>query len=76
MGTSALRSANSLEVQLAGRSFKTRRSFYNVYDQQEERQAFIIRFNATAGLPADLLAQQGVYQTTNDVKTYLIKTRS
>jgi hypothetical protein len=47
--------------------------FYNVYDQQEERQAFIIRFNATAGLPADLLAQQGVYQTTNDVKTYLIK---
>ena len=47
--------------------------FYNVYDQQEERQAFIIRFNATAGLPPDLLAQQGVFQTTNDVKTYLIK---
>jgi hypothetical protein len=47
--------------------------FYNVYDQQEERQAFIIRFNATAGLPPDLLAQQGVFQTTNDVKTYLVK---
>lgn len=47
--------------------------FYNVYDQQEERQALIIRFNAPAGLPADLLAGQGGFQTTNDVKTYLVK---
>lgn len=47
--------------------------FFTVYDQQEERQAYIIRFNTTAGLPADLLARQGVFQTTNDVKTYLVK---
>jgi Carboxypeptidase regulatory-like domain len=58
---------------IGGPIVKNKTFFYNVYDQQQERQAYIIRFNSTAGLPADLLAQQGVFETTNDVHTYLVK---
>ncbi len=58
---------------IGGPIIQNKTFFYNVYDQQEERQAYIIRFNTTAGLPADVLTRQGVYQTTNDVKTYLVK---
>ena len=43
------------------------------YDQQAQHEALIVRFNNPAGLPADLLAQQGVFKSTNDVNTYLVK---
>lgn len=52
---------------------KNKTFFYNVYDQQAERQAYIVRFNNTAGLPAELVSQQGTYETTNAVNTYLVK---
>ena len=52
---------------------KNRTFFYNVYDQQAERQALIVRFNNTIGLPQDIVGQQGTYETTNGVNTYLVK---
>jgi hypothetical protein len=52
---------------------KNKTFFYNVYDQQAERQALIVRFNNTTGLPQDIVAQQGTYETTNAVNTYLVK---
>jgi hypothetical protein len=47
--------------------------FYTVYDQQAEHQPYIIRFNATTGLPQELLSQQGTYTSSNTVNTYLAK---
>jgi hypothetical protein len=47
--------------------------FFMAYDQQAQHEALIVRFNNPAGLPADLLAQQGVFKSTNDVNTYLVK---
>jgi outer membrane receptor for ferrienterochelin and colicin len=47
--------------------------FFTAYDQQAEKQALIVRFNSTAGLPADLAARQGVFESTNTVNTYLVK---
>jgi Carboxypeptidase regulatory-like domain/TonB dependent receptor-like, beta-barrel len=52
---------------------KNKTFFYNVYDQQAERQALIVRFNNTVGLPQDIFAQQATYETTNGVNTYLVK---
>ncbi len=59
---------------MGGPIVKNKTFFYNVYDQQEERQALHHPLQHNSGLPPDLLAQQGVFQTTNDVKTYLVKT--
>ena len=47
--------------------------FFTAYDQQAQHQALTVRFSATAGLPADLIAKQGVLKSTNDVNTYLVK---
>jgi hypothetical protein len=47
--------------------------FFMAYDQQAQHEALVVRFNNPAGLPADLLAQQGVFESTNDVNTYLVK---
>jgi hypothetical protein len=58
---------------LGGPIVRDRTFFYNVWDQQKETRPLTVRFNQTAGLPADLLAQQGVFQSTNDVWTYLVK---
>ena len=57
---------------LGGPIVKNQTFFYTVYDQQDESQALIVRFNTTT-LPPDILAQQGRFQTTNDVFTYLVK---
>ena len=57
---------------LGGPIVKNKTFFYTVYDQQDESQALIVRFNTTT-LPPDILAQQGRFQTTNDVFTYLVK---
>ncbi len=58
---------------LGGPIRKDKTFFYTVYDQQKEHQALVIRFNSTTGLPANLLAQQGVFTSTNSVITYLAK---
>jgi hypothetical protein len=58
---------------LGGPIVKDRTFFYNVWDQQREKQPLNIRFNSTAGLPAEYLAQQGVFNSTNNVWTYLVK---
>jgi hypothetical protein len=47
--------------------------FFGVYDGQREHQPLTIRFNTTAGLPQSYLAQQGVFESTNDVNTFLGK---
>jgi carboxypeptidase family protein len=47
--------------------------FFAVYDGQREHAPLIIRFNSTAGLPPDYLAQQGVYESTNNINTFLAK---
>ncbi|MBI3941210.1 MAG: TonB-dependent receptor [Acidobacteria bacterium] len=47
--------------------------FFTAYDQQAQRQALVSRFDATAGLPANLVGQQGILKSTNDVNTYLAK---
>ncbi len=47
--------------------------FYTVYDQQAEHQPLVIRFNQTAGLPAEYLAGQGTFQSQNTVNTFLTK---
>ena len=47
--------------------------FFTAYDQQAQHQPLTIRFSATAGLPADLIAKQGILKSTNDVNTYLVK---
>jgi len=47
--------------------------FFMAYDQQAQHDALIVRFNNPAGLPDNLLAQQGVFKSTNDVTTYLVK---
>lgn len=52
---------------------KDKTFFFVVYDQQKQRQPYIIRFNSTAGLPANLIAQQGTFQSTNGVNTTLVK---
>ncbi len=47
--------------------------FFAVYDGQREHAPLTIRFNQTAGLPQEFLSQQGVYQSTNDINTFLAK---
>ncbi len=47
--------------------------FFTTYDGQQQNQPLVIRFNSTAGLPANLLAGQGVFKSTNDVDTFLAK---
>ncbi len=47
--------------------------FFAVYDGQREHAPLTIRFNSTAGLPQNLLAQQGVFKSTNDINTFLAK---
>ncbi|MBI1895433.1 MAG: TonB-dependent receptor [Acidobacteria bacterium] len=58
---------------IGGPLVKDKTFFFTVWDQQEQEQAQVIRFNNIAGLPADLLARQGVSSSTSDVKTYLAK---
>ena len=58
---------------VGGPIVKNKTFFYTVYDQQEERQPLIVRFGTTVGLPAGLVGQQGTFETTNDVNTYLVK---
>lgn len=58
---------------LGGPVVRDKTFFYTVYDQQAQHQPLVIRFNNTAGLPADLLARQGTFKSTNDVNTYLAK---
>ncbi|MEW5976979.1 MAG: carboxypeptidase regulatory-like domain-containing protein [Acidobacteriota bacterium] len=58
---------------VGGPIIKNRTFFYNVYDQQDQSQPLIVRFNTTAGLPQNLISQQGDFTTTNDVHTYLVK---
>lgn len=58
---------------LGGPIRKDKTFFFMVYDQQAQTQPLTIRFSSTAGLPANLIAQQGVFQSTNDVNTYLVK---
>jgi hypothetical protein len=47
--------------------------FFTSYDQQAEHQPLTIRFNSTAGLPDNILAQQGRFSSSNAVNTYLAK---
>jgi hypothetical protein len=47
--------------------------FFTAYDGQQQHDALVIRFNNPAGLPPDLLARQGIFQSTNDVNTFLTK---
>lgn len=58
---------------LGGPIKKERTFFFTAYDQQAEHQALTVRFNNTVGLPANLLAQQGLFNSTNGVNTYLVK---
>lgn len=58
---------------LGGPIRKDKTFFYMVYDQQAQHQPLVIRFSSTAGLPANLVSQQGVYKSTNTVNTYLVK---
>src|SRR4030095_2841856 len=58
---------------IGGPMRKNKTFVYNVYAQQAERQALIVRFNNTVGLPQDIFAQQATYETTNGVNTYLVK---
>ncbi len=58
---------------LGGPIVKNRTFFYNVYDQQTERQPLIIRFNNPTGLPPEILNQQGIQTSTNGINTYLAK---
>ena len=43
-----------------------------VYDGQRERQPLFVRFNLTGG-PREIANEQGRFETTNDVSTYLAK---
>ncbi|HTD43865.1 MAG TPA: carboxypeptidase regulatory-like domain-containing protein [Bryobacteraceae bacterium] len=47
--------------------------FFAVYDGSREKIPGIIRFNSTSGLPPSFLSQQGLFQSTNDVNTFLGK---
>ena len=47
--------------------------FFAVYDGQREHAPLTIRFNPTAGLAAELSGTAGVYQSTNDINTFLAK---
>ena len=58
---------------LGGPIKKDKLFFFAVYDGQREHAPLTIRFNQTTGLPPDLLSQQGVYQSTNDINTFLAK---
>lgn len=58
---------------LGGPIRKNKTFFFMAYDQQAQHQALTIRFNDTAGLPASFIPQQGVFKSTNDVNTYLVK---
>lgn len=58
---------------LGGPIKKDKSFFFVAYDQQAEHQALVIRFNNIVGLPANLVAQQGVFNSTNTVNTFLVK---
>ena len=58
---------------LGGPLVKDKLFFFAVYDGQREHAPYTIRFNTTAGLPQSYLDQQGVYQSTNNINTFLAK---
>ena len=58
---------------LGGPVVKDKLFFFAVYDGQREHAPYTIRFNTTAGLPQSYLDQQGVYQSTNNINTFLAK---
>ena len=58
---------------LGGPIVKDKLFFFGVYDGQREHAPLTIRFNTTAGLPQSYLDQQGVFQSTNNINTFLIK---
>ncbi|HJY88331.1 MAG TPA: carboxypeptidase regulatory-like domain-containing protein, partial [Candidatus Acidoferrales bacterium] len=64
---------------LGGPIRKDKTFFYGVYDQQKERQPLTIAFNnptpppPALSIPPNLLAQQGVFTSTNSVWTYMAK---
>ena len=47
--------------------------FFAVYDGQREHAPLTIRFNTVTGVPQSFLNQQGVYQSTNNINTFLVK---
>ena len=56
-----------------GPIIKDKLFFFGVYDGQREHQPLTIRFNTLTGLPQSYLSQQGVYESTNNINTYLAK---
>ena len=58
---------------ISGPLKKDRLFFFFVFDGQREHQPLTIRFNTTAGLSQSLLSQQGVFESTNNIATYLGK---
>jgi hypothetical protein len=58
---------------VGGPLLKNRTFFFTTYDGQQQRQPLIIRFSSTTGLPQSFLDGQGVYESTNDVDTFLAK---
>ena len=59
---------------IGGPVIKDKLFFFTVYDGQRQHAPLVIRFNSTAGLPDSILAQQGIFTSTNSVNTYLAKT--
>jgi len=64
---------------LGGPIRKDKTFFYGVYDQQKERQPLTITFNnptpppPSLSIPPNLLAEQGVFTSTNSVWAYMAK---
>jgi hypothetical protein len=56
-----------------GPIIKDKLFFFGVYDGQREHQPLTIRFNSTAGLPQSYLSQQGVFESNNNIYTFLGK---
>ena len=58
---------------LGGPIRRDRTFLFTAYDGQQQRQPLTIRFNSTTGLAQSFLDGQGVFTSTNDVDTYLVK---
>ena len=64
---------NQYGAAIGGPVIKDKLFFFGVFDGQREHQPLTIRFNTTAGLPQSYLAQQGVFESTNNIYTFLGK---
>jgi hypothetical protein len=52
---------------------RERAFFFGSYEGQQQELPLVVRFGTTTGLPAEILAKQGTFLSTNDVNTFLGK---